>query len=727
MSFYNHRFRFTIAGAFCLSLCGATTIASANTIHVPDDFPTIQEGIDAAVDGDEVVVADGVYTGDGNRNIDYLGKSIIVRSENGPDNCIVDLQETGNRGFLFVNGESEAAVLDGFTIRNAWFEAEDVDLRGGAILIEDASPAISNCIFLTNVLISEELSSYGGAVFSRGSPTLTQCTFQINVAFSGLRAEGGAFYNDGGVPTFVDCYFDDNLSLSQLASGGAIGGSGSIALLQCTFIDNHVGTTTPGSGGAVKMDSAKMINCHFEANGVSMVDSTAGGAVAIDSGLLFNCVFAANVADNGGGFSGSAEIHNCTFTQNEANLGAAIDGDAVVSNTVAWNNTGDSINGAVVTYSDIQGGWAGEGNIDADPLFVDPDNGDYRLSPGSPCIDAGDNTTVVCALFDLDGNERFADDPRTRDTGFGRPPITDMGAYEFGSPSAGRGDDCNLNGLDDECELAGGITLDCNRNGIPDDCDIVDGFSLDCDGNGVPDECEAFGDCNGNGVPDVCDIADGTSIDCNDNGIPDECDIADGLSEDCNDNGVPDECDLVFVVASEILGPVQGGISLSFFFEKPPTAIGDVSVVFIVSADLDDVSEQIDVEFNGVAIGSVFAEEAHDCPNEADEDELVIDSRTYNELVEQFGFALIRMIATAEVGACDGSFIQGIVSYDTDANDGNGNGIPDECEKADCTWDLDGDDSVGTGDLILLLGSWGDPYNTQDLIELLGNWGPCPK
>ncbi len=44
-----------------------------------------------------------------------------------------------------------------------------------------------------------------------------------------------------------------------------------------------------------------------------------------------------------------------------------------------------------------------------------------------------------------------------------------------------------------------------------------------------------------------------------------------------------------------------------------------------------------------------------------------------------------------------------------------------------CTWDFDGDNVVGTGDLILLLGSWGDPYGTADLIELLGNWGPCPK
>ena len=516
--------RFVLVMVMALMACESA--ARADEIHVPADFPTIQAAIDAAIDGDEVVVADGVYTGDGNRNITYLGKAITVRSENGPDNCIVDLQGLANRGFLFVDGESRDAVLDGFTIRNASLEAEaELDsLRGGAILIEYASPSISNCIFLTNVLVSEKSSSFGGAIFSRGNPTLSQCSFDTNVAFGGVSAEGGAFYNDGGNPTFVDCTFDDNLSFSQLASGGAIGGAGSITVFQCTFFDNHVDTSAPGRGGAVNVDNAMMINCHFEANG----GPVAGGAVAVDSGLLINCVFAANVADDGGGFSGSAAIHNCTFTQNESSHGAAIDGDAVVTNTIAWNNIGDDpINGAAATYSNIQGGWPGEGNIDADPLFVDPDNGDYRLSPGSPCIDAADNNAVVCALSDRDGNERFTDDPRTRDTGLGRPPIIDMGAYEFGSPRAVGGDDCNQNGLDDACELAGGLTPDCNGNGVPDHCDIADGSSSDCDGNGILDECERFDDCNGNGVPDACDIAGGASADCNDNGIPDDCEEAD--------------------------------------------------------------------------------------------------------------------------------------------------------------------------------------------------------
>ena len=74
----------------------------------------------------------------------------------------------------------------------------------------------------------------------------------------------------------------------------------------------------------------------------------------------------------------------------------------------------------------------GQGNIDADPLFVDPDGGDYHLSPGSSCIDAADNAAVPKGMTaDLDGNPRFVDDPRTEDTGSGDPPIVDMGVYEF--------------------------------------------------------------------------------------------------------------------------------------------------------------------------------------------------------------------------------------------------------------------------------------------------------
>ena len=85
-------------------------------------------------------------------------------------------------------------------------------------------------------------------------------------------------------------------------------------------------------------------------------------------------------------------------------------------------------------------------------------------------------------------------------------------------------------------------TEDCNANGVPDECDIDDGTSNDVNGNGIPDECEL--DCNGNGAPDHWDIKTGTSEDCNTNGVPDECDIDDGTSTDLNENDIPDECEV---------------------------------------------------------------------------------------------------------------------------------------------------------------------------------------
>jgi len=123
----------------------------------------------------------------------------------------------------------------------------------------------------------------------------------------------------------------------------------------------------------------------------------------------------------------------------------------------------------------------------------------------------------------------------------------------------GGADDCNNNGIVDDCDLATGISGDCNANGVPDDCepsedcntnslqdicDIAAGTSADCNLNNVPDECEASGleDCNNNGTVDLCDLYTDTSGDCNENSVPDECDIAAGTSLDEDLDGLPDEC-----------------------------------------------------------------------------------------------------------------------------------------------------------------------------------------
>ena len=133
----------------------------------------------------------------------------------------------------------------------------------------------------------------------------------------------------------------------------------------------------------------------------------------------------------------------------------------------------------MVTYCCVEGGYEGEGNIDADPLFVGPDNDDFHLSPGSPCIDAADNTAVPEDITtDLDGNPRFVDDPDTEDTGIGYPCV-DMGAYEFQPPEP------------PECPA------DFDGDGDVDTADLL--HLLGCWG----DSC---GDVDGDGDTDTADL-----------------------------------------------------------------------------------------------------------------------------------------------------------------------------------------------------------------------------
>jgi len=148
----------------------------------------------------------------------------------------------------------------------------------------------------------------------------------------------------------------------------------------------------------------------------------------------------------GGGMclsDGKPKIVNCTFSNNSAPSGGGIGREEagsepamIVTNCVLWGNQMPQIYGpAKVSYSCIEKGRAGVGNIKMDPLFVG--SGDYRLRPGSPCIDAGSNAAILSEiLVDLDGHARWMDDPASVDCltaagTCGQRPIVDMGAYEF--------------------------------------------------------------------------------------------------------------------------------------------------------------------------------------------------------------------------------------------------------------------------------------------------------
>jgi len=135
-----------------------------------------------------------------------------------------------------------------------------------------------------------------------------------------------------------------------------------------------------------------------------------------------------------GNSSSSTTVANCTFSGNSAgyNGGGMANsyGSPTVTNCILWGDTGGEIyNDAstpTVTYSNVQGGYAGTGNIDADPLFVGAPS-DLHLGAGSPCIDAANGP--VAPDYDQDGNGRV-DDPNSPNTGVG-PPWADMGAYEY--------------------------------------------------------------------------------------------------------------------------------------------------------------------------------------------------------------------------------------------------------------------------------------------------------
>ena len=192
--------------------CGSDSWSGTSQVCAFPNGPkrTIQAGIDTSVTGDTVIVADGTYIGAGNKNLDFGGKAIRVRSEGGPAVCIIDCENDG-RGFYFHTGETADAVLEGFTIRNGLVAG-----NGGAILCESASPTVTNCTFSGNV------AGRGGGMFNQNSsPTVSDCTFATNTA---TGKGGGGMFNDRGSSIVSNCTFIGNTAegLASFDGGGGI-------------------------------------------------------------------------------------------------------------------------------------------------------------------------------------------------------------------------------------------------------------------------------------------------------------------------------------------------------------------------------------------------------------------------------------------------------------------------------------------------------------------------
>ncbi len=340
------------------------------TIHVPGDAPTIQAGIELAQPGDTVLVAPGTY----NEVINFLGKAITVRSEAGAASTIIDATGSIFPCVSFHQGETSSSVLQGFTVtkaRNAFF-----GLLGGGISCLDTSinligsPTIRKCAIVSN----STQNSPGGGVF--GNPTLEDCTIAGNSTLFNQNSGGGVF----GVPIIRRCVISGNSGYD----GGGVYVSGAGALIEDSLIQQNIADEgTRGAGVYFGSGQGTLRGCLIVRNrsiGSVMFQSQGAGVHVFSAGappLIERCTIVYNEIENPGVYGND-------------NTGG-VHGDAQLVDCIAWGNEQNQVSTEVIgTFSDVEGGLSGVGNIDADPLFVDPANLDYHLLAGSPCIDTGD-------------------------------------------------------------------------------------------------------------------------------------------------------------------------------------------------------------------------------------------------------------------------------------------------------------------------------------------------
>jgi subtilase family serine protease len=342
------------------------------------DYPTIQAAVDAAYGGDVIKLADGTYTGAGNRDIDPGGKALTVKSQSGvPDLCVLSVQgseATPHRGFYFHSGEDSTSVVEGIKI---FFGLAN---PGGGIYCNNSSPRLRNVLFRTNVSPDD-----GGhlACVNHASPIVEGCRF---VNGSANDQGGGLYCADWSSPRLTDCSFS-SCSAGFRGGGAAFSVNCFPALTRCAF--DHC--NAPNGGGL----------CFVYAFG------------PVDS-----CVFYGNTATDGGGIQcyGNAQctIRNCTLVGNGASgSGGGIYCRNNSSPSVTRTIVAQSTHGGAVTrlesncnptlvncdlWGNAGGDWAGyvapqlgvNGNVSWDPHFCDPAADDYTLDAASYCL-AGNN------------------------------------------------------------------------------------------------------------------------------------------------------------------------------------------------------------------------------------------------------------------------------------------------------------------------------------------------
>lgn len=368
-------------------------------------FKTIQDAIDNARDGDTIVMADGCYYGPGNRDIDFLGKAVTLRSMSMiAQACTIDCQgseEDPHRAFYFHSGEEQTTVVEYVTVVNGYTDSD-----GGGLLCDfESSPTLRGL-----VVADCTAGNHGGGLCAKdhSQALIKSCQFISNTA-----GGGGGISCSGGSVHILDTRFEGNI--------GGLGGGLEIwipfidepSVEGCTFTNN-----TGRSGGAVFVQSAEpTIKDCLSSNNYGDF----GGFIFCHEAapIVLRCISFADTTDHWGSSlhcQGRCEPHliSCTFTHGLAEMAGSVvhlhdNSDVSLTRCIVSFCT----NGQAVACSDAQasctftcsdifgnelGNWTNciegqsgiQGNISADPLFCDPVGGDLHLRPGSPC--SGDSS-----------------------------------------------------------------------------------------------------------------------------------------------------------------------------------------------------------------------------------------------------------------------------------------------------------------------------------------------
>ena len=472
------------------------TVSLGNDIIVAKDgsgdYLTIQEGIDAAVDGKAVVIKKGIYRGAGNINLDFKGKAITVRGTN-PDDAdvvigtVIDCEQDG-RGFIFNSNEGADSVVAGLTITKGRLNVtrDNPESYGAGILCEGASPTIEycriiNCSFLKIGGSTQgdwySAKTYGGGIACKNNsnPVISRCMISNCTTYTG--GGGGIACLSGSYPVISDCSIS-NCTSSSIGGGGIVVESNSSAVVRNSSISGCVANSpnihTGGGGGGVNCG----FGCRIDiSNSVISWNKVEGGMVRVMTGVyegldsyggglwfhsgassdITNCLIIQNEAvlrdGIGGGDHGKSQgggiyckntanitIRNCTVADNITYItpaeadgyigeGGGIYGSAVVVDSIVWGNVSGSqlADGTSVSFSNVEGGWAG--SIDSDPMFVLGDGGgNYYLSQTasgqgetSPCVDSGSMTAIEAGMDELTTRSDKAGDGGVVDMGYHYP------------------------------------------------------------------------------------------------------------------------------------------------------------------------------------------------------------------------------------------------------------------------------------------------------------------